>query len=73
VAESRPVLASGSQDGTVRLWSLGNGSGRVIPKQARCVFTVAFSPDGRLLAAGDTNGTIRLWSVPKLLAQKGKQ
>ena len=27
------------------------------------VFTVAFSPDGRMLAAADTNGSIYLWHV----------
>jgi WD40 repeat protein len=63
------TLASGNNDGTIRLWdvtdpahheSLGQpltaGSGNA-------VISVAFSPDGRALASGNADGTIRLWDV----------
>ena len=54
------VWASGSSDGTVRLYNyptilLEGGAGEVR--------SVAFSPDGKLLAAGNRYGTVRVWNV----------
>src|SRR5215469_10172385 len=61
------TLASGTNDGKVRLWDVTDP---VHAKQLAkpltvgiAVFSVAFSPDGHTLISGNYNGTIRLWNV----------
>ncbi|MBR7829842.1 PD40 domain-containing protein [Actinospica sp. MGRD01-02] len=60
-------IATGSDDGIVRLWSVG-GDGTVAqtalsPRFAGDVFSVAFNESGTLLAAGSEDDTARLWHV----------
>jgi WD40 repeat protein len=58
------TLASGADDGVVRLWNVSSGQLlKTLPGTANSSgsTTVAFSPDGHLLAAGST--TIMLWNV----------
>jgi len=63
------LLASGSVDGTIKLWRVSDGSlvrtltGHTVP-----VNSVSFSPDGRLLASGSWDKTIKLWRVADLRA-----
>ena len=61
------MLASGSEDHTVRLWHLeqqaGTASLRTFSRQGGQVWAVAFSPDNHLLASGDDEGTLALWDV----------
>ena len=56
------LLASGSEDRTVRLWETATGAARaVIPAHEDSVTSVAFSPDGELLASGSRAGTVQIW------------
>jgi WD40 repeat protein len=58
------LLATGAQDGGVRLWDAGTGEPvrALRDASANPAFGVAFSPDGRLLAATDFD-TVRLWDT----------
>jgi WD40 repeat protein len=59
------VVASGSADGTIRLWEAPSGRLLVtLQGHGRVVSSVALSGDGRLLASGGYDGTVRLWEVP---------
>ncbi len=55
------LLASGGDDGTVRLWDAAGGRALGSPLRAGAVNSVAFSPDGWLLAAGSADGAVQLW------------
>jgi WD40 repeat protein len=58
------LLASGSQDQTVRLWEVPTGQSlKTLAGHTNQVWSVAFSPDGRLLASGSADATIKLWDV----------
>jgi WD40 repeat protein len=56
------VLASGGDDGLVRLWEVHSGQERVsLEWHLDSVCSVAFAPDGLTLASGSFDGTIKLW------------
>ena len=58
------TLASGSADGTIRLWNTATQQMIGTPlNNGAAVDSVAFSPDGKTLASGSDDGTIRLWNT----------
>ena len=58
------ILATGGQDGTVRLWNPNSGVNfAVLRGHTRAVTSVTFSSDGRTLASGSAAGDIRFWDV----------
>jgi WD40 repeat protein len=58
------LLATGSSDRTVRVWSLESGEAlRVLEGDQGRVTSVAFSPDGSLLAAGGEDNSVIVWGL----------
>ena len=65
------TLASGSEDGAIRLWNMRTHElvGSPMPGHNQAVWAVAFSPDGQTVASGGQDGTIRFWAVHGLKQQ----
>ncbi len=62
--ESETLLASGSLDGTILLWDTARKEQiTTLDEDLGDVFSVSFSPDGRLIASGSIDGTILLWDI----------
>lgn len=71
------TLASGSEDGTVRVWAVRqSGSGFAAScavldptassgEAALCVTALDWSPSGDRLATGYKNGALRVWAMPE--------
>jgi len=57
-------VASGSDDGTVRVWEVASGRCAWVGKgHTDWVLSVVFSPNGRWVASGSDDGTVRVWEV----------
>jgi WD40 repeat protein len=57
-------LASGGDDGTVRLWDPKDGQlQRILLGHAGKITCLAWSPDGKTLASGSDDTTVRLWNA----------
>ena len=57
------VLASASQDGTVRLWDGTAFTQIVVLEIGQALGCLTWSPDGRQLAVGSDTGEVHLWDV----------
>ncbi|WP_026073177.1 NACHT domain-containing protein [Nodosilinea nodulosa] len=62
--QSSCVLASSSEDQTIRLWHSETGQLlRVLSGHSKPVTSIAFSPDDQTLASGSYDQTVRLWDA----------
>src|SRR2546429_448105 len=58
------LVASGSDDHTVRLWDAGTGAAlQTLKGHSSSVRPVAFSPDGNVVASSSDDHTGRLWDA----------
>ena len=58
------LLASGSEDKTIKLWDVLMGVElRTFVGHSAKISSLAFSPDGKLLASGSHDGTIKVWEI----------
>ncbi|MBG1259620.1 hypothetical protein F8S20_11070 [Nostoc sp. BAE] len=58
------ILASGSNDQTVKLWNVHTGQClKTLQGHTSWVQSLSFSPDGQMLASGSNDQTVRLWDV----------
>ena len=58
------VLASASNDNTVRLWNATTGAWKqTLEGHSSWVNAIAFSPDGKVLAAASGDATVWLWNA----------
>ena len=56
------MLASGSDDGTIRLWDASSGT-EMLNLSSEKTQVLAFSANRKMLASGSKDGTIHLWDI----------
>ncbi|MBW4623041.1 MAG: hypothetical protein KME17_27240 [Cyanosarcina radialis HA8281-LM2] len=57
------TLASASDDGTIKLWSLDGTLLETFSRHHTKIRSITFSPDGQILASASDDGAIDLWNL----------
>ncbi|MBD2496232.1 serine/threonine-protein kinase [Nostoc sp. FACHB-280] len=58
------ILASGSDDKTIKLWNLATGTEiSTLKGHLKWIWAIAFHPHGKILASGSADQTIKLWNL----------
>lgn len=60
---SNDILASGSDDGTVKLFSFPEGEELLSIKHTDRIWFITFSPRGSYLASGSEDGRAKIWDI----------
>ena len=55
------LVASGSEDATIKLWGLDGAAKGTLRGHTDAVWGLSYSPDGAFLVSGSKDGTVRLW------------
>jgi len=63
------IIATASQDGTVKLWNSDGEELQTLNGHEGTVFAVRFSPNGQMLATAGGDKTVKLWTVEGKLKQ----
>ncbi|CAD5962670.1 putative WD repeat-containing protein slr0143 [Planktothrix tepida] len=66
------ILASGSQDNTIKLWNKHGKLLQTLNAHQGIVWSLSWSPDDETLASGSQDNTIKLWSKQGQLLQTFK-
>ncbi|MHC5939398.1 WD40 repeat domain-containing protein [Nostoc sp.] len=61
----RYLLASGGEDGTIRLWNVNGEQKNLLPIYAKVNY-LAYSADNKLLASAGDDGMVQLWNLQDL-------
>jgi WD40 repeat protein len=67
------MLASGSFDGTIKLWAIATGEELTCLRgHTHSVIALAFAPDGQKIASASHDQTVRVWRLGGVTKKIGR-